>query len=209
MGEDTRMLVRLAAALSRGMVEGERKKPVLLDAMDDAMEHADPEHVEEVLLQSYLFLGFPAALNGFSLWRKRSGRPAPDPVDSDWDGWTRRGETVCGAVYDGQYERLREAVRRLHPDLDRWAVTEGYGKVLGRGALDLVTRELCTVGFLAGLYTPRQLFAHLRGALNVGATPAEVEQTLGWIEEVIGPERIQDARRVWDRVKERHGVATD
>ncbi len=202
MGEDTRMLVRLAAALSRGVVEG-AGKPVLLDAMDDAIEHADPEHVEEVLLQSYLFLGYPAALNALGLWRKRSGRPAPDPAPSDWQRWTRRGEAICATVYDGQYERLRAAMRELHPDLDRWAMMEGYGKVLGRDGLDLVIRELCIVGFLAGLYAPRQLFAHLRGALNVGATPAQVLQTLDWIEEVIGPERTEDARRVWEKVKER------
>lgn len=206
MGEDTRMLVRLAAALSRGVVEGEGK-PALLDAMDDALEHADPDHVEEVLLQSYLFLGFPAAINGLTLWRKRSGRPAPAPAATDWEGWRVRGEAVCARVYDGHYEKLREAVARLHPDLDRWAVTEGYGKVLGREGLDLVTRELCIVAFLAGLYAPRQLFAHLRGALNVGATPPEVERTLEWIGQVIGPERMEDAHRVWGKVQERHVTA--
>ena len=208
MGEDTRMLVRLAAALSRGVVEGEGK-PVLLDAMDDAIEHADPEHVEEVLLQSYLFLGYPAALNAFGLWRKRSGRPVKQPEEPVWDGWRERGEAVCAAVYDGQYPRLRAAMRELHPDLDRWAIAEGYGKVLGREGLDLVTRELCIVGFLAGLYAPRQLFAHLRGSLNVGATRDEVQRTLDWIEEVIGPERIADARRVWDKVKERHPLPAE
>jgi 4-carboxymuconolactone decarboxylase len=208
MGEDTRMLVRLGAALARGVVEGEGK-PALLDAMDDALEHADPDHVEEVLLQSYLFLGFPAAINALTLWRKRSGRPAPAPAETDPEGWAKRGVEVCGKVYDGHYERLRRAVAELHPDLDRWAVTEGYGKVLGREGLDLVTRELCIVAFLAGLYAPRQLFAHLRGALNVGAAPDDVERTMEWIGEVIGEERIEDAYRVWGKVQERHVVAGD
>ena len=37
----------------------------------------EPTPVEEALLQSYLFVGYPAALNAFALWRQLSGRPAP------------------------------------------------------------------------------------------------------------------------------------
>lgn len=199
------MLVRLAAALARGVVEGEGK-PALLDAMDDALAHADPDHVEELLLQSYLFLGFPAAINALGLWRKRSGRTAPAPRPTDCEGWERRGKEVCARVYDDHYDRLRTAVAELHPDLDRWAITEGYGKVLGRDGLDLVTRELCVVACLAGLYAPRQLFAHLRGSLNAGASLAQIEQTLEWIGEVIGPERAAEAQKVWAKVQERHPI---
>jgi 4-carboxymuconolactone decarboxylase len=46
--------------------------------------------------------------------------------------WRARGQEVCRAVYGGQYPRLRENVRDLHPDMERWMVEEGYGKVLGR-----------------------------------------------------------------------------
>ena len=49
---------------------------------------------------------------------------------------TDRGEEVCRTVYGGQYEGLRRNVRDLHPDMERWMVVEGYGKVLGRPGLD-------------------------------------------------------------------------
>jgi alkylhydroperoxidase/carboxymuconolactone decarboxylase family protein YurZ len=205
MADGTRLLVRLAAALGCSVVQPDKAR--LLDTMDDVLEFGDPDAAEEVLLQSYLLLGYPAALNAFMLWRKRSGRPAPEAEDADWSAWEARGVEVCSRVYDGQYEQLRHAVRHLHGDLDRWAVAEGYGKVLGRGGLDLVRRELCTVAMLAPLTAPRQLYAHLRGALNVGAQPEDVEQALDWIRDLLPRGRRTDARKVWQKVQERHGKA--
>lgn len=202
MDERTRALVRLSAALTS-------HEPVQREAMDDAAAAA-PEEAEEVLLQSYLFLGIPVALNAFGLWRRRTGRPAPPPgetdvasMDADRADWTARGERVCREVYADHYEALREVMGRIHPELDRWAVTEGYGKVLGREALDLRTRELCIAALLAGTSASRQLHAHLRGCLNVGASPALVDETLDAVRDVIPPGRAQEAARVWERVRTR------
>lgn len=74
-------------------------------------------------------------------------------------------------------------------------VNEGYGKVLGRPGLPLVTRELCIAALLAALDAPRQLYSHLRGALNAGAPREAVEATLHAAAEVSPPDV---ARRAWD-----------
>ena len=91
----------------------------------------------------------------------------------------------------------------VHPELDRWAVVEGYGKVLGRPGLDLATRELCVGAMLAGIDATRQLHAHLRGCLNVGAGVEAVEEMLDAVEELIPEARAREARRVWTRVRDR------
>jgi 4-carboxymuconolactone decarboxylase len=165
------VLVALSAAL------GSRRADLVEEALRAARGHPDGLAVEETLLQSYLFLGYPAALNAIGVWRSLSGRPAPEPSPDPAD-WDRRGATVCRTVYGGQYERLRDNVRRLHPDMEQWMVTEGYGKVLGRPGLPLATRELCVAALLAALDAPRQLYSHLRGALNAGASPGQVEAAL-------------------------------
>ena len=69
--------------------------------------------------------------------------------------WTRRGEEVCATVYGENYRKLRDSVRALHPAIDSWMITEGYGRTLGRPGLDLMRRELCTVAQTAVLETPR------------------------------------------------------
>ena len=195
MDDRTRTLVRLAASLTA-------EESVQVDAMDAAAA-LSPEEAEEVLLQSYLFLGFPVALNALQLWRRRTERPAPRVRPEPPAVWIERGEAVCREVYGHQYEALREVMSGIHPELDRWAVVEGYGKVLGRPELDLATRELCIAAQLAGTDASRQLHSHLRGCLNVGNTPETVDAALDAVSDLIGGDRARAAGRVWDRVRER------
>ncbi len=194
----TAALVRLSAALASG------DDAALARAIDVAAADARAVEAEEVLLQSYLFLGYPAALRALGAWRERVGGSAAEtaPPEERAD-WRVRGEQVCERVYGGAYGRLRANVARLHPDLEQWMLEEGYGKVLGRPGLGLRERELCIVALLAGLRTPHQLHSHLRGALNAGATPVEVEQALELAAAVLPAERIEAARALWQTVRGR------
>lgn len=192
-----RALVRLSGALAARDADG------IARALGTARRDADPGQVEEALLQSYLFLGYPAALNAFARWRELTGRAAPGAVPEEWDAWAERGADVCETVYGSQYGRLRENVRALHPDMERWMVVEGYGKVLGRPGLPLATRELCIAGLLAVLGAPTQLYSHLRGALNAGAAPAEVEAALEAVDDLLDLAGREAVRATWARVRER------
>lgn len=69
----------------------------------------------------------------------------------------------------------------IHPDLADWLILEGYGKVLSRKGLDVITRELCAACVLASLPAPRQLEAHLTGALNVGATRQQLKDAISLV----------------------------
>ena len=73
---ETTALVRLAAVLAGG---GEAQVDAALRAVGSAEASARvrAEWVEELLLQTYLFAGFPRALNGMRAWRLLTGRPAP------------------------------------------------------------------------------------------------------------------------------------
>ena len=196
LSPSTEALVTLSAALAS-------RSPQAVDAaLRLAAAQAPPAEVEEALLQSYLFLGYPAALDAFARWRELSGVPAPeaaaDPGPSD-----ERGAAVCRTVYGGRYEALRANVRRLHPDMERWMVSEGYGKVLGRPGLPLATRELCVVALLATLDAPRQLYSHLRGALHAGASETEVGRALELAGVMSGREARARADEVWASVRAR------
>lgn len=196
-GEEISSLIRLSLALAvrdEGRLRGALAECVLLEMQTQ---------VEEVILQSYLFLGYPAALNAFALWREISGVEANEGVPDDWAAWRERGEDVCKTVYGGQYDGLRRNVRALHPDMERWMVVEGYGKVLGRPGLDLATRELCIVALLVVLRTPRQLYSHLRGALSAGASPERVEEVLTLACSHLHPQDRTDTWSVWHRVSAR------
>ncbi|HEX6064438.1 MAG TPA: carboxymuconolactone decarboxylase family protein [Longimicrobiales bacterium] len=201
MSDSLRALIALCAAL------GARNKAALTITMDQAASAADPRDVEEALLQSYLFVGYPVALQAIGMWRERTGNEAPaTPTNDDPGEWRKRGETVCAQVYAGQYERLRANIARLHPDMEQWMLEEGYGKVLGRPGLDLKVRELCVIAVLVGLDTPQQLYSHLRGALNVGATPEEVETTVEIACTQATLSAKENARKVWKDLKTQRDV---
>lgn len=197
LGRAEAALVTLGAALAS------RDAEALDRALHDALDAADAAHVEEVLLQSYLFVGYPIALEALARWRDVSGLEAGPPSDDDDDLWAERGERICQSVYGGQYERLRANVQRLHPDMEQWMVVEGYGKVLGRDGPELWVRELCIAAVLAVLDSPRQLYSHLRGALNVGASAAAVEDALERALGLARPEAGQRARQTWAAVRAR------
>jgi 4-carboxymuconolactone decarboxylase len=137
--------------------------------MTDAVDEVDPAAVEEIILQSYLFAGFPRALNAARAWRAVTGRPAPadDPEANakTLNAWRKRGEKTCAVIYGDHYEKLRQNIRALHPALDEWMIVDGYGKVLSRPGVDLRTRELCVVA-ACGCRPRRRLHSHLHGALN-------------------------------------------
>jgi 4-carboxymuconolactone decarboxylase len=197
----TRELVELAITIAAA---GE---PELRAGMQRAVRAAiDPIWVEELILQSYIFAGFPRALNAAREWRRASGISAPrfddDALGDHHARWRERGEATCSTVYGPAYERLRANVRELHPALDEWMIVEGYGKLLGRPALDLRRRELCIVAVCGALGQERQLHAHLHGALNAGATPAQVEDTLRIVATHVDNDAAERFAHLWKRVRE-------
>lgn len=192
-------LVRVSGAVATGDRLRQRA------ALEAALEVADPATVEEVLVQSHLFVGFPGALNTLGLWRRLSGRPPPPARHDEPSSRKDRGREVCSRVYGDQYPALRRNIARLHPDMDRWMVEEGYGKVLGRSGLGLRDRELCIVALLAVGGVPVQLYSHLRGALQVGASESMVTATLEALRDLMDPEEWSRAQQVWTRVRARRG----
>jgi 4-carboxymuconolactone decarboxylase len=184
---------------------------------------------EELVLQSYLFAGFPRALNAAREWRRsqvlegplgqtgQTGQAAerrssqsfvqwPHEGYADVFDWRERGEETCETVYGAFYEKLRGNIRALSPALDEWMIVEGYGKVLSRPGLDLGRRELCIIAACAAGGQDRQLHSHLHGALNAGVSPEVVRATIGALDGVVSRETLSRALLLLARVV---GKATD
>lgn len=199
LGGEERALVRLAAVIAAGTEHDVRTE------LGRVRETARDEWTEEVILQSYLFAGFPRTLNAMREWRRLSARPAPVADEGERldqaAAWQGRGEATCEVVYGDVYHRLRRNIRELHPALDAWMIVEGYGKVLSRPQLDLARRELCIVAACAASNQERQLHSHLHGALHAGASPDAVTDTLAEVSGLVSPDRAQRNRLLWARVR--------
>ncbi|HEY2163014.1 MAG TPA: carboxymuconolactone decarboxylase family protein, partial [Gemmatimonadaceae bacterium] len=193
LDEATVALVRLAAVVAAGDEDALRRE------LGRAAGSVPGVWVEELLLQTYLFAGFPRALNAMREWRRvhptvSLAPEARTPTRTD-------GEVTCARVYGPMYDRLRENIRHLHPLLDDWMIDEGYGKVLSRPGLDLPRRELCIVAACAATGQDRQLHSHLHGARNAGASVRAVDAAVDAIAGVLGADRLRDVKLLWSRVR--------
>jgi 4-carboxymuconolactone decarboxylase len=185
-------LVDLTAAQAAGDTAG-------MDKAFERLRAAGREsEVEEALLQSYLFLGFPSAIEALRRWRT-NGTATPEAADENWEEWLERGQRTCAIVYGDHYEQLRKNIARFHPDLDLWMVAEGYGKILSRPALSLDIREMLIVTMLVVQVNGgrRQLRSHLKGALNAGVTPEDVVRTIERAAKFASPAKLDLARKLW------------
>jgi XTP/dITP diphosphohydrolase len=166
-----------------------------VDQLEQAIRRVPTLHhreLYEVLLQSYLFGGFPTALDGLSAaYRIHGIPPSVGDVDRMYDvaQYRKRGESLCREIYGSVYDKMTSTLSEVSPDLATWMIVEGYGKTLSREGVDTCTRELCIVAMLTVLGRQQQLVSHVRGALRVGAT-------------------FDDLRAVEHAVTELYGVGT-
>ena len=135
----------------------------------------------EVCLQTYLFAGFPAALESVRALSKVFDHQEYNNREqrSDVDGYATHaliGDILYKKVYADNAARVRDEMILLSPELAAWAMVDGYGKTLSREQLDIKTRELCIVAMLTQLGWDRQLYSHILGARNVGSTADEIRE---------------------------------
>jgi 4-carboxymuconolactone decarboxylase len=188
--EETRVrhLARIAAAAAAGRAVAAHYR----EALEAGIPASD---LQEATLQVFLFAGYPRGIAAFEALAE--GAPGAPPTEAPAD-FGARGEAVFRSVYGPHADEVMAKLRRLHPDFARFVLRDAYGQVLGRPFLGLREREILAVAMLATLDQDAQLWAHVRGALRVGAPAALVRAALAAAEEGAGRE-LSHARRVVDR----------
>ncbi|MEW6049964.1 MAG: carboxymuconolactone decarboxylase family protein [Candidatus Zixiibacteriota bacterium] len=168
--------------------------------------HVSRVNLNEAVLQSYLFLGFPRMLQA----AEHLARVIPatvhhsgaEPVSSgELETWRQNGEALCRKVYGDSYASLRQKVQGFAPEIFQWMILEGYGKVLSRPGLGLVERELAITSMLMMENREQQLHSHMRGALRAGATAELLAAVVNDVGDAAG-EGYATARTLLDRLTE-------
>src|SRR5262245_17990999 len=139
-------LVTLSAAIAGSDAAG-----IAREAERAAAADVEPGALYECVLQSYLFVGFPRAIEALfaahPVLERLGAIPGAAALD-DVGAWRRDGESLCRRVYGRNYERLVETMRTLSPDLAARMIEEGYGKTLSRPGLDAADREYAVIAIL-------------------------------------------------------------
>lgn len=96
-------------------------------------------------------------------------------MDSQFDkGLATRKQVMGEDFVSNAFANVTDFTRPIQEHI----TAKAWGDVWQRPGLDLKTRSLITVAMLTALGKQHELKAHVRGALNNGATPAELQEVL-------------------------------
>lgn len=98
----------------------------------------------------------------------------PTPDNAYDKGFSTRKQVMGEAFVDNALSGVTDFTRPIQEHI----TAKAWGDVWQRPGLDLKTRSLITVAMLTALGKQHELKGHLRGALNNGATPAELQEVL-------------------------------
>ncbi|PNP97179.1 carboxymuconolactone decarboxylase family protein [Moraxella sp. RCAD0137] len=91
----------------------------------------------------------------------------------------QNGITVRKQVMgDAHVERSMGQVTPFTAPLQDWINEHAWGSTWQRDGIDRKTRSLITMAFLIAQKSPAELKGHIRGAINNGATVAEIQEVL-------------------------------
>ncbi|WP_420472704.1 carboxymuconolactone decarboxylase family protein [Noviherbaspirillum sp. ST9] len=96
-------------------------------------------------------------------------------MDQQYEDGLRMRKQVMGEDF---VEKAFANADEFTMPLQEFVTRNAWGTVWCREGLDLKTRSLITISMLTALGRAHELKGHLRGALNNGATPAEIREVL-------------------------------
>lgn len=193
-GKEIRLL-RLSTAIVLGRWDEVR-------ALRAAAPLGEPDREwREAVLQTHLFAGFPRLVEAYALLGECGGlgEHEPSELESEHPALAR-GRALFDRIYASDAPRVRGQLAAGHADFARWIEEHAYARVLARPGLASDRRELLASCALAALGQERQLASHARGSLRCGASPAELEEALASVADLLGAERLERARRIVARI---------
>jgi 4-carboxymuconolactone decarboxylase len=98
-----------------------------------------------------------------------------DELPKDYDRGLAMRKRVMGEAF---VERAFSGLTPFTAPMQQYITRNAWGDVWQRPGLDLKTRSLITVAMLTAMGKHNELKGHVRGALNNGATPEELQEVL-------------------------------
>lgn len=90
-----------------------------------------------------------------------------------------RGRALLKQMFGETADKTLAMLESTAPDLGRYVAEFVFGDIFSRPGLDLKSREIATVAALTALGSAGpQLRAHIRGALSVGLSEAQIVEVI-------------------------------
>lgn len=117
------------------------------------------------------------------------------------DSRRKIGLSILADVMGDEYVAARDRTHnRFNEPLRRYIDENCFGDTWARSSLDRKTRSLILISTLTALNRPAQVGAHVRSAINNGATIAEIQDVLHQATVYCGVVAASDSFRVAEEV---------
>jgi alkylhydroperoxidase/carboxymuconolactone decarboxylase family protein YurZ len=185
----------------------EQLRAALNQGLDAGLSVSD---AKEILVQMYAYIGFPRSLNALGELMQvvdaRKQRGVQDAPGRDPATPIPSGEDLLAAGTANQTKLSGGPVRGplfdFAPAIDEYLKTHLFGDIFARDNLDWQSRELATVGALAGLAgVDSQLQSHIRISKNIGLTTAQLGNVADVLAERGQPQAAQRVRSAIEQVE--------
>lgn len=183
-------------------------KPALNSGLDAGLT---VNEIKEVLVHLYAYCGFPRSIRGLQTFmevlaeRKDKGIIDPPGAEAspvnDGPGKYERGKKVLGELTRTKQEKPSAGYGAFAPVIDTFLKEHLFADIFERDVLTYSERELVTISVLSAIGgVEPMLRSHLVICLNVGLTPAQLNEFTGIIKSEIGEKEAKDAQAVLNEV---------
>jgi fermentation-respiration switch protein FrsA (DUF1100 family)/alkylhydroperoxidase/carboxymuconolactone decarboxylase family protein YurZ len=210
-------IVIISSFTARG--ELEKLKPELIAGLEAGLT---VNEIKEVLVHLYAYSGFPRSLRGLQTFmsvldeRKAAGIT---------DNWGHEASPVTDTR--DKYERGKEILSELQgitppegretsgyagfsPEIETFLKEHLFADIFERDVLTYAQREMVTVSVLMGLGgVEPMLNSHMNLSLNIGITPAQLQQIINIIEINVSKENAEAAKVVLHELLQTKGLSTE
>ncbi len=199
-------IISIAALTAKGDLI--KLKPKLNSGLDAGLT---VNQIKEVLVHLYAYCGFPRSIRGLQTFMEvldeRKAKGINDKTGADVSPIPQeqtkyeRGKKVLGELTKAPQDRPLSGYSAFAPVIDTFLKEHLFADIFERDVLTYAERELVTISVLStiGGVEP-MLRSHLSICLNVGITPAQLNEFVGIIKSTVGEKEAKDAHAVLTEV---------
>lgn len=167
--------------------------------------------IREAIVHLYAYAGFPRSIRGLqTLMAVLDERKAKGIVDekgaeaspiNDQNSKYERGKAILEKLTGVKETGAKTGYATLAPEIEVFLKEHLFADIFERNVLTYAERELVTISVLSSIGgVEPMLHSHLNICLNVGLSPAQLQQFVGLIRSSIGKKEAKSAQSVLDEV---------
>jgi alkylhydroperoxidase/carboxymuconolactone decarboxylase family protein YurZ len=208
LSEKQQTLIPIAAYTAIGDLQN--LKPALHNGLDAGLTINE---IKESMVHLYAYAGFPRSIRGLNTFmdvlqeREADGiqdeeGPEASPINDNRDKYERGVETLY-ELTGSDWGNPESGYGAFAPAIDRFLKEHLFADLFERDVISYAQRELVVISILSSLDgLEPMLGSHYNLSLNVGFTPAQLNEFVDVIETTLGEEKGEVAQSVLENVLE-------